>query len=108
MGLSSKGIMIDQDEINEHGAFLEDLEPFLQSHMIVQYGPFDTNRAIRELNDGHPIMLMLLLSKGEHKVLATGYDDFGKTILVHDPDIGPHHALGSIEPFRIKEAVYIL
>lgn len=108
MLLESQGHSIDQRTINSYGAFLEDLEPFITRYVGVQYAPYERQRVINSLKRGYPVALMLVLPTGRHKVLATGFTEGGQTLLVHDPDIGPHHPLGSSEPsYSVERAVYV-
>ena len=89
MWLANYGHRVDQREINRHGAFLEDLEPYILKYEGVEYAPYDHDRVITSLREGNPVMLMLVLPRGRHKVVATGFRNGGQEILIHDPDVGP-------------------
>jgi len=88
MVLRYYGHNLSQDQINEmgHDRF-ENILPLLAKYIDCKYGFLTVEDLKREIDQGDPVIIRILVGSFLHTIVVVGYDD--KWIYVHDPAVGP-------------------
>jgi len=108
MLLAHYGRGMDQDAIHRIGWKLPQQLGILRGHFPqVTVGKANPTKIKEWVDRGIPVPLMLDYSGQEHKVLAVGYDNGDRTIIVHDPDAGPYVRVPLIDLMNAHGAVFV-
>lgn len=88
MVLRYYGHNLSQDQINEMGYDrFENMLPLLAKYVNCKYGFLTMEDLKREIDEGDPVIIRILIGRTLHTIVVVGYDN--KHIYVHDPAVGP-------------------
>jgi len=89
MVLKYYGYNITQDEVHNAGYDrFENILPFLNKFIKCKYAILTLNDLKREIDEGKPIIIRILIGEYLHTVVVVGYND--DNFYIHDPAIGPY------------------
>lgn len=102
------GFDMDQDTIHRAGWKLPQQLALLRGYFSdVAVGKANPTRIKAWIDRGIPVPLMLNYPTGEHKVLAVGYDNVNRALIVHDPDGAPLTQLPMTDLLDAHGAVFV-